>query len=264
MPDSDGAEPEGRRSHGDLGPEKGTGEENVGVNVAARSNLAYDRERLAYTSMSKPFAADSHYYNIESVSAAILNYYATDELDAYDTDGSQSRNMSRLGVNGRTSTEDRMPIHSEADYNVGVLDNWNQGKKLRVRMILSKKTDTFDAQDTAKVVGADYVQVDAISNYLDSVGLSSGETAFVKKDDLSSAKEYVYEADCASCQFTDGYYHFNVAFTVKTGEGFKEYANYQVYLVAELLDESGQAVEGSGARDYIVYTNAKVFPEVLN
>ena len=254
-------------------PERGTGAENVGVNVAARSNLAYDQSRLAYTSMTEPFREDQHYYYIETANTAMLNYYATDELDAYDPDGSQSRNMSRLGINGRTSSKNWMPVNSEADYNVGILDNWEEGDKIRLTLMVNKKTDVFDEQDATKVIGAEYVQVEDIAKYLNTdadvadvgvIEIKSGETAFTKVEDSSSPDKYVYEAKCESCDFEDGYYHFNIAFDVKTGEGFTEYANYQVYLQAELIDEDSQTVENSRVRDYIVYTNAKVVSEVIN
>ena len=139
--------------------------------------------------------------------------------------------------------------------------------------MVNKKTDVFDEQDATKVIGAEYVQVEDIAKYLNTdadvadvgvIEIKSGETAFTKVEDSSSPDKYVYEAKCESCDFEDGYYHFNIAFDVKTGEGFTEYANYQVYLQAELIDEDSQTVENSRVRDYIVYTNAKVVSEVIN
>ena len=93
---------------------------------------------------------------------------------------------------------------------------------------------------------------------------------YVKNENLSTANQYVYEAeaDMEECQYADGYYHFDIDFSAKTGEDFKEYANYQVYLQAELLDTSSQdqtkTVENSRVRDYIVYTNAKIYTDVIN
>lgn len=251
-------------------PRRNSGNNNVGVNVAASSNLAYDLDRLTHTSMSKSYDMDTHYYYIESVSTALLNYYAVDELDEYDQSGYDSKNMSRLGINGKSSNSAWMPINSSADYNVGVIDNYEEGDRIRLTLTLNKKTDVFDPENAMKVIGADYQQVGVIADYLKFTSIKSGNVIFVKNEDLSTANQYVYEAeaDMEECQYANGYYHFDIDFSAKTGEDFKKYANYQVYLQAELLDTSSldqtKTVENSRVRDYIVYTNAKVYMDVIN
>ena len=163
-----------------------------------------------------------------------------------------------------------MPVNSAADYNIGVIDNYEEGDKIRLTLTLNKKTDTFDSNDVTKVIGADYQQVGEIDNYLKFLSVKSGNVTFVQNENLSTASQYVYEAeaDMEECQFANGFYHFDIAFSAKTGNGFREYANYQVYLQAELLDTSSsdevKTVENSRVRDYIVYTNAKVYMDVIN
>ena len=77
-------------------PEK-TIEGNIGVNVATSSNLAYEKERLSYTSMSTAFLPDGKYYHREAATAAHLSYVAIPELDRYDTYGKDSTTGKTVG-----------------------------------------------------------------------------------------------------------------------------------------------------------------------
>ena len=58
-----------------------------------------------------------------------------------------------------------------------------------------------------------------------------------------------------------------VDLTVLTGSAFEAkyltYANYRVKLSVVLQDEDGKTIEGSSASDYIVYTNAKIYPYLV-
>ena len=67
-----------------------------------------------------------------------------------------------------------------------------------------------------------------------------------------------------SCEGDSDIYRFGIGFQVKTGAGFTEYANYRVTVRAELLKEDGNTIDNSGASDYVIYTNAKVYPEVMS
>ena len=57
------------------------------------------------------------------------------------------------------------------------------------------------------------------------------------------------------------------SYSVKTGAGFenekKIYANYKVLLSAVLLDENGVPIENSACSDYIIYTNAKIYSQMI-
>ena len=54
---------------------------------------------------------------------------------------------------------------------------------------------------------------------------------------------------------------------MKTGEAFEKarykYANYRVRVTVVLLDESGKELEGTKATDYIIYTNARIYQEII-
>ena len=41
------------------------------------------------------------------------------------------------------------------------------------------------------------------------------------------------------------------------------YANYKIRLEAELLDENQNAISGSNASDYLVYTNSRIYKNII-
>ena len=252
-------------------PGRVSGDDRIGVNVASASNLSYDSAGLAYSSFSEEFSQDSHYYYTESVSVASLKYNAVSELDEFDLKGGVSQNYSRLGVNGIESKKNRMPINSNAQYDVSAVDtasssNPNYNKyKIRLALTLYRKKDVVNLV-TQEVVGANYDQENTISDYVIFGDIKSGTATFEPVQSLSSASIYYYEADAIDCDqdvLQPGYYRINIPFEVKTGEDFKKYANYQVYLQVEMIDENGRVIDNTVAKDYLVYTNAKVYAEFI-
>ena len=59
-----------------------------------------------------------------------------------------------------------------------------------------------------------------------------------------------------------------IDFTPLTGDAFEEkgytYANYKVRLTAVLLDQGGNEIDGTKASDYIIYTNARIYQQILD
>ena len=246
-------------------PQKSS-DSNIGVNVAATSNLSYDSSRLAFTSMTEAFAPDSHYYYRESVNSAILYYSAVSETDEYESFGKLSQNQSRLGVNGYCSDLSKMPINTEVLYNVSAIssDDLALAKNLRLTIMLSKKTDMYD--ESGAIFGVEYSQVNDLRKYLNEVITVTSGTIYSKSHQISeqSPGKLVVDIPIGSCKGESDIYSFGVGFQAITGQGFTEYANYRVTVRAELLKEDGSTIDNSGASDYIVYTNAKVYPEVMS
>ena len=248
-------------------PEK-ISEGDIGVNVAASSNLAYEQERLSYTSMSEAFTPDGKYYHRESATAAHLSYSAVSELDEYDIQGKNSKNFSRLGINGFSSIGkygDRtaMEIHSRAVFNAASVEEqyFEQATSIRFSMTLWKKTDTKAENGT--ITSAAYEQVDDISKYLLGVEFMNINTNMSQNNVKSDAKTYVYDLTIDGCnELGPRIYPADIVYYAITGEGFTEYANYKVQIQAELLNADGKTI-GNQPKDYIVYTNAKVFPTVI-
>lgn len=253
-------------------PEKSS-ESTIGVNVSATSNLAYDESRLAYTSMTVPFAADGHYYYRESVNSAKLDYTAVTELDEYDKIGNMSQNQSRLGINGYIPDcyqQEYMLINTEAKYNVSAISetDFAKAERLRLTISLSKKTDNVK---NGSVTSVEYSQISNLLNYLDdevlitsgNYGSGNGVTHHIAEN----ASSLVVDIPIEQCAVEDNIYSIGIALSAKTGENFHHYANYMVTLRTELVytDNNNQvkAVENSGISDYVIYTNAKVFPTLI-
>lgn len=249
-------------------------EATIGMNVTATTNLAYEEERLSYTSMSIPFLPDGHYYFRESLNSAKLDYNATVELDEYDAIGNISQNQSRLGVNGfpeNCSQLEYMPIDTEAKYNVSAISDVDlaRAESVRLTVTLSKKTDHVE---DGVVTGVEYIEVSNLLSYIDSgIHIASGTLYGTGGEGVThtiaaGASSLTVVIPKANCFYDSGVYSFDLAFKAKTGEYFTEYANYKITLSVELIYvDNGQTkvVENSGISDYIVYTNAKVYPSVI-
>ena len=55
-----------------------------------------------------------------------------------------------------------------------------------------------------------------------------------------------------------------IDFTVITGPGFTEFANYRFVLTVDLLNSSDNSINSvSSTHDWVVYTNAKINPNML-
>ena len=59
-----------------------------------------------------------------------------------------------------------------------------------------------------------------------------------------------------------------IDFIPLTGDAFEKkgytYANYKVRLTAVLLDQNGKEIDGTKASDYIIYTNARIYQQILD
>ena len=225
-------------------------ETNIGVNAATTSNLSYYREKLAYTSMSKPFESSPNYYYIEDINNAVLDYNVVDMRDEKDKIGKKSFNYSRIGINGRSDSavEEWMYIPTKADYNISVVENAEAADKLRITLWLEKKVDV--AADGI-ITGAVYQPITNMENYLriDSVKTGTNDTnSFSQNTELSTngdasngtPEKIVFEISnpYTNCSHLDGDigYTFNINISAKTGINFTQYANYRIRLEAELID----------------------------
>ena len=242
-------------------PVRETGDE-YGVNVMAASNLAYDADTLPYTNMTMSYTPDGHRYYIESIPTATLIYSSRkNDIDQYDEIGLNSKNQSTLGINGRTAKQGKrteMPVNTEAFYNVQSLSDSKNAKILRLVLALNKKTDTGGSA----VTGVSYEAISNIENYIDgTITFTSGEASATVNPNGSSV---TVNLDAEKCSFIGGIYDIEITFNAKTGDGFTEYANYKVDLKAELFKDENNNVDNSVAEDHMIYTNAKINPDILS
>ena len=268
---------------------------DTGVSVRASSNLAYDPLSLVFSNTSEPIAepaSSKHVYYRQSLSTANLKYYAATEQDSFDIDGLPSENYSRLGVSGKYSMNNYMPVNTIAQYNVQNIESaLGDAEHLDITLSLQKKTD--DPHGSAPYTSASYQNVSNLNNYWGAVIRDENKEV---KPDLNGKPETdsgtnlrikcgtydrVVNIPENSKTFTvsipkedltngingfvvdeNGYIYIDIGFNAKTGDGFKEYANYKVNLSVKLAGAEGD-ITGSYADDYLVYTNAKVNHDFL-
>lgn len=247
-------------------PARPSDQELYGVNPSVSSNISYDENGLTFSGKKISHIFDKRYY-VEKANTATIKYEADDVRDNYDSVGFSSFNNSRLGNNGldRSYTcaypDDGMPINATAVYNASMVANYDSAETIVYTLTLFKKTDVVENGVVKKV---SYEQVD-IAEYLKNVKIFGGKRGITEltKTSASNNQQYVYselveDANEDAKMFTIGTY-----FEVVTGGEFQDYANYRVVLETHLLTENGAAISNSVVKDYIVYTNAKIWPEVI-
>lgn len=241
-------------------------ESQYGVSATVNSNISYVENDVEYSNKKAIYADTNRYYR-ENANSATLKYEANDEPDIYDPVGRASHNYSHLGNNGLTCMwpEDDlgMPISATAVYNAFAVSNFEDAKTIRYTLTLYKKTDIIEE---GAVVGVEYQQVDDIDDYLKDFTLyggKNGNTVITRSEAQSNEKRYVYTENVADANVDEQKFTVGTYYEVVTGDDFHKYANYKVMLEVSLLNSSGGMITNSTQRDYVVYTNAKIQPEVI-
>ena len=94
-----------------------------------------------------------------------------------------------------------------------------------------------------------------IENYLQNLTIAESTKA------SSYEWEEEFKADDARHQFT------HISFEPLTDTAFEQegytYANYKVRLNVVLLDENEHEISGTKASDYVIYTNARIYQQII-
>ncbi len=223
-------------------PERKTQTSGNGVVFSANSNLAYVQDDIEYSNISESRTDTRSYYR-ENITAASLNYnIPSDSPDE----------MIKLGINGRESNDD---ITAVGYYNVMNLsaEDLNKAAKVKFTLSLYQKNGmgTYDPVN--------------INKYLERIKLygKDGTGQSVTSDNDSCY--YIFGKD--DLNYEAGSFEVVSTYSVRTGAAFENesqiYANYKVQLTAQLLDTNDNPLENTGCSDYIIYTNAKIFTEML-
>ncbi|MGN0578481.1 MAG: hypothetical protein ACI4J4_07665, partial [Ruminiclostridium sp.] len=225
-------------------PERKTGNSTNGVTYSALSNLAYVEDNIGQSTISAS-AADGKSYYRDNISTVSLNY---------DIPALMPNELTNCGVNGLEANGE---ITAYGYYNVGNLPQSDMDRAASVKLTLSLYQ---------KSTGADksYIQVD-IDEYLRGVTIN-GSAPLI--DESGVKKVYSLTVPKGDLNSEANSFEIPTAYSVITGEEFEEqnkvYANYRVTLEAQLLDESGSSIDNTLCSDYIIYTNAKIFTEMIS
>lgn len=230
-------------------PVRGTADtDNSGASVVGVSRIANTSTQLPITENKKPKEDENRYY-ITNPSKAILRYSSVDGSGIGDT-------TQQLGVNPSDAAKNRSDmIYTRADYDYSNVDaeTLSKAAAIRYKMELFQKNEngTYDETKPLK-----------IGSYLQNIVKDA------KSDDISGNgdKAYQWKNDFVSDDTKHQFAQFT--FTPLTGEKFEKeqytYANYRVRLTAVLLDKNGSELDGTKATDYIIYTNARIYQDMID
>lgn len=226
-------------------PERDTSNsnDNSGISVMAVSRIANTDNQLPITT-NKRTQEDTKRYYTENPSRAILEYSAIAGI---------SDATRQLGINPSDAVNSSDTIETRAKYDYSSVDSevLKKAKKIRYTLeLFQKNQDEAYAENPLE-----------IGEYLKSMRMEAD-------GELSSSSEGT------SCQWTklfnsseDKQEFAYIDFTPLTGEAFEAkehtYANYKVRLTAVLLDQDGKEIDGTKASDYIIYTNARIYQQIL-
>ena len=163
-----------------------------------------------------------------------------------------SNRLNQLGINALESGEPAA-IDSSAQYVLSSLNAATQAATLRCTVTLQRKTDDGDYQNATvpfqAAIGATVVGSDGSTQVFQAQKAQSADFALSNGIDNSIPIQ------------------IPVTLRIDTGSALENaggyYANYRVVLTAQLLSKSGVPIPNSQARDYIVYTNAKIVTELI-
>ena len=222
--------------------------DSSGIAVVGVSRIANTESQLPITG-NKESKEDGKRYYITNPSKAILTYNAIDETNIGDT-------TQQLGVNPLDSANNQSDtIYTRADYDYSNVDAavLKTAVKIRYRMELFQKNETGIYDESSPLVIGDYLW-NTKKGGSDLLLINSGPNAYQWEDMFTSN-----DAKHQSAKFS---------FAPLTGDEFEKknhsYANYRVRLTAVLLDKDGKELDGTKASDYIIYTNARIYQELLN
>lgn len=230
-------------------PVRGTADtDNSGASVVGVSRIANTSTQLPITE-NKKTKEDKNRYYITNPSKAILRYSSVDGTGIGDT-------TQQLGVNPSDAAKNRSDmIYTRVDYDYSNVDTETLSKAaaIRYKMELFQKNENGTYDETNPL---------EIGSYLQNIVKDS------KSDDISGNGDKAYQwknnfvSDDTKHQFAQ------FTFTPLTGGKFEQnsyiYANYRVRLTAVLLDKNGSELDGTKATDYIIYTNARIYQDMID
>lgn len=230
-------------------PVRGTADtDNSGASVVGVSRIANTSTQLPITE-NKKTKEDKNRYYITNPSKAILRYSSVDGTGIGDT-------TQQLGVNPSDAAKNRSDmIYTRADYDYSNVDTetLSRAAAIRYKMELFQKNENGTYDETNPL---------EIGSYLQNIVKDS------KSDDISGNGDKAYQ--CKNDFVSDDTKHqfAQFTFTPLTGEKFEEknytYANYRVRLTAVLLDKNGSELDDTKATDYIIYTNARIYQDMID
>ena len=214
--------------------------------------------RIANTGTQLPIATggnkvtkdDTKRYYTANQTKAMLTYTTVDETGVGDT-------TQQLGIN--PSDEDNVVdmICTRADYDYTNVDAeiLGRAKTISYKLELFQKdaNGTYDESNPL-----------TIGTYMQDSGIIKGDAGNEQK--IAASDNYCtwtenFSPAAEKHQFT------RIRFVPITGEEFEKagytYSNYRVRLTVVLVDENDAEIPGTKTSDYIIYTNARIYQDLI-
>ena len=222
--------------------------DNSGVSAVAVSRIANTKSQLPITE-NKKTQEDSVRYYTANPSKAVLTY-STVMTSVGDT-------TQQLGINPSDEINNVSElIDTRADYDYSNVDanTLENATQIRYTMELFQKNASGTYDEINPLVIGEYLQ-----------DISKDNIAFTASGN-GSGNSYQWIEGFSTVDAKHEFARFQ--FAPLTGEAFEEkgymYANYKVRLTVVLLDASGNELDGTKASDYIIYTNARIYQQILD
>lgn len=240
--------------------------ENDGILMAVTSTLSYTPQTLTSSTLStQPPSEDTlhrHFYRGE-VSVASLNYDAVGDTEM--------DSINQLGINGFEG--DSAELLSAASYNVSAVSKAENARYLRCTLTLSPRNNTGTQPFVSYGAAVPWNKCLTKEKMKLSLRYTGSETGQVIEAANPTNTEDNVNATYTATFRLDNVLDKNVPLEISAdmfllaGAALEAngmtYANYKIRLEAELLDENQNAISGSNASDYLVYTNSRIYKNIV-
>ena len=237
-------------------PGRSGAEDDSGISVAADSRVANATIQLPITT-NKKVKEDAERYYTQNPSRAKLTY------NTYDGDGTGDSTR-KLGINPSDMTDDLDGIiytNGNYDYSSVDAETLTQAKDIKYTLELFRKDNDGSYNEGNPL--------ERINEYLPYVEIVATDTAQVVKDNSDNSVINKMTWTKGFNKDDSGHEGVNIKLRPLTGTEFESeskkfvYANYKVRLTAVLLDGTGKELTDTRASDYIIYTNARIYPQIM-
>ena len=239
--------------------------ENEGILMAVTSTLSYTPQTLTSSTLStQPPSEDTlhrHFYRGE-VSVASLNYDAVGDTEM--------DSINQLGINGFEG--DSAKLRSAASYNVSAVSRAENAKYLRCTLTLSPRNNTGTQPFVSYGAAVPWINCLTGEKMKLSLRYTDSKEEVIEAANPTNTENNVNATYTATFQLNKALdknvpLEISADMTLLAGAALEvqemTYANYKIRLEAELLDGNQNAISGSNASDYLVYTNSRIYKNII-
>lgn len=252
-----------------------TGSDGNGTIMVGYSNISSSSETASSSTASYSTLNDTsssrRVYYMDNIKPVSLSYLVNDNSEFLKNGKDGNVNFGQLGINAQPDANE-VPtgvssIHSLISYNASDYTLRSNAEYMKIEVELSAKDNEGKYSTTLPI--STYFQSFAL---LDKTGTSvvtdTPVGATFAEETTTHVYSYVIPIGDVKSMGDDSYeYEVPINFEVKTGTSFENnnmvYANYRVHVTVSLLGANHAPLRGSDAKDWIIYTNARIYRDIV-